>query len=99
MSGISFRLGFVTVVAAALATGACSSKSKPKEGEAAQAGPPADPRVAAVIATSKALRDKGCACTDAACAAAVRHEHDTWLRGQIDEYAKLGEPTSTKAQE
>ena len=45
------------------------------------------------------LRDRACACTDGPCAAAVRDDHDRWLKAQIDEYAKLGEPTSTKAQE
>ena len=97
---MSFRLGFVAIVAAALCAAACSSKKSSKEqtGKAPPAAP-ADPRVAAILATSKQLRDKACACTDGTCTGAVRAEHDAWLKTQIDEYAKLGEPTSTKEQE
>ena len=58
-----------------------------------------DPRSRAIISKSKELRDRACACADTMCAAAVRKDHDIWLRRQIDEIAKLGEPTSTKAEQ
>lgn len=94
---------------ASLLLGAACSKTKPADRNAAGSGSgsgsavtatgPADPRSQAIVDKSKELRDRACACTDAACANAVRADHDTWLRAQIDEMAKLGEPSSTKAQQ
>ena len=105
----SSRLSLTAFTLAALLTGAAAcGKSKPSDkggpapgsgaGTAAPTGP-ADPRSQAIITKSKELRDRACACETAACAAEVRNDHDTWLRGQIDEFAKLGEPTSTKTQQ
>ncbi len=93
-------LTLVALLASAAACGKSKSSGQAAAGSgtAAPAGP-VDPRTQAIITRSKELRDRACACETAACAAEVRNDHDTWLRGQIDEYAKLGEPTSTKAQQ
>ncbi|HVV82332.1 MAG TPA: hypothetical protein VHE35_04605 [Kofleriaceae bacterium] len=91
---------------ASLAVAGCSktkasSKASSGSGSGSVAAPsgPADPRVQAIIDMSKQLRDRACACQDQACAKQVRADHEHWLHQQLDEYAKLGEPKSTKAQE
>lgn len=106
---MSLRSSLLALTAASLLIGgAACSKTRPadKSGSgsgsgsvvAATSGPP-DPRSQAIVSKSKELRDRACACQDGACAAAVRADHDTWLRAQIDEMTKLGEPSSTKAQQ
>ncbi len=99
-------LALATLLLGAAACG--KTKDKPAGGAAAGTGAgtaaaapsgPADPRSAAIIVKSQELRDRACACADDMCASAVRRDHDTWLRGQIDEMAKLGEPASTPAQQ
>ncbi len=96
-------LSLVLLTATALGCGK-DRAAAPSAGPAATVQPtapagPADPRSLAIIAKSKELRDRACACPDQACATAVRADHDRWLRAQIDEFAKLGEPRSTEAEQ
>ncbi len=103
---LSFRSSITSVALAVLlaGAGACAKKKATEQtgagtGSGATPSGPVDPRAQAIITKSKELRDRACACADPACAATVRHDHDLWLQGQIDEFTKLGEPASTKAQQ
>ena len=101
------------LLAGAAACGKSSEKPHPGTGSGSSAVPtapttptapptpasPPDPRSQGIIATSRELRDRACACTDAACALTVRKDHDRWLYEQVAEIEKSGPPKSTPADE
>jgi hypothetical protein len=85
----------VIVALASLLAGAGCGKDKGR----AAGGKPADDRAQAIVVKSKELRDRACACKDPACADRVRTAQDAWLREQLREIDRRGEPPSTKEQE